>query len=219
VSAESTPVEIVHTRTIAAELLDVRGVLERAQDGDPQAFRQLHDRYAAPVRRFVASRVPESLADDLTNETFLRAWRALSGFRWQDRDPLAWLLTIARNLIADHWSLLRNRLEVPSDDITPVLRSNAPAADDEVFGRAEAERLRAAIAKLPPAQRRCVELRFLAELSVRETAVAMGRQDTAVRALQHRALRSLAVHVERRKVPRRPLPRAGVPAQELPVAG
>jgi RNA polymerase sigma-70 factor (ECF subfamily) len=180
---------------VSANLIDVRTLMERAQDGDPQAFRELHDRYAAPVRRFVASRVPDSLADDLTNETFLRAWRALTGFRWQDRDPLAWLLTIARNLIADHWSLLRNRLEVPSDDVSPSLQSSAPGADDVVLDRAEAAGLREAVAKLPPAQRRCVELRFLAELSVRETAEAMGRQDTAVRALQHRALRSLAASI------------------------
>jgi RNA polymerase sigma-70 factor (ECF subfamily) len=180
---------------VTADLIDVRTLMERAQAGDPLAFRQLHDRYAAPVRRFVASRVPDSLADDLTNETFLRAWRALTGFRWQDRDPLAWLLTIARNLIADHWSLLRNRLEVPSDDVTPVLHSSAPGADDVVLDRAAAAGLREAVSKLPPAQRRCVELRFLAELSVRETALAMGRQDTAVRALQHRALRSLAASI------------------------
>lgn len=180
---------------MTADLIDVRTLMERAQDGDPQAFRQLHDRYAAPVRRFVASRVPDSLADDLTNETFLRAWRALAGFRWQDRDPLAWLLTIARNLIADHWALLRNRLEIPSDDVTPVLHTSAPGADDVVLDRAAAAGLREAIAKLPPAQRRCVELRFLAEMSVHETAVAMGRQDTAVRALQHRALRSLAATI------------------------
>jgi RNA polymerase sigma-70 factor (ECF subfamily) len=180
---------------VSADLIDVRTLMERAQNGDPLAFRQLHDRYAAPVRRFVASRVPDSLADDLTNETFLRAWRALTGFRWQDRDPLAWLLTIARNLIADHWSLLRNRLEVPSDDVTPILHSSAPGADDVVLDRAAAAGLREAVSKLPPAQRRCVELRFLAELSVRETALAMGRQDTAVRALQHRALRSLAASI------------------------
>jgi RNA polymerase sigma-70 factor (ECF subfamily) len=76
-----------------------------------------------------------------------------------------------------------------------VLHSAAPGADDVVLDRAAAAGLREAISKLPPAQRRCVELRFLAELSVRETAVAMGRQDTAVRALQHRALRSLATSV------------------------
>jgi RNA polymerase sigma-70 factor (ECF subfamily) len=184
-----------HGHPTGDRALDVRTVMERAQDGDPTAFRELHDRYWAPVRRFVASRVPDSLADDLTNETFLRAWRALAGFRWQGRDPLAWLLTIARNLIADHWALLRNRMEVPSEDLSPVLTAATPGADDVVLDRAEAAGLREAVRKLPPAQRRCVELRFLAELSVRETAVAMGRQDTAVRALQHRALRSLAAAV------------------------
>jgi RNA polymerase sigma-70 factor (ECF subfamily) len=186
---------------VTANLIDVRTLMERAQDGDPQAFRELHDRYAGPVRRFVASRVPDSLADDLTNETFLRAWRALAGFRWQGRDPLAWLLTIARNLIADHWALLRNRMEVPAEDLTPMMQASSPGADAEVLDRAEAVGLREAVRRLPPAQRRCVDLRFLAELSVRETAVAMGRQDTAVRALQHRALRSLAESI--------PSPRTG----------
>ena len=178
-----------------ADLSEVRTLMERAQLGDAEAFRALHDTYARQVRRFVASRMPESLADDLTNETFLRAWRALSGFQWQDRNPLAWLLTIARNLIADHWSLLRNRLEIPSEDISPAWHTSAPGAEDIVLDRAEAAGLREAVRKLPPAQRRCVELRFLAEMSVRETAEAMGRQDTAVRALQHRALRSLATSV------------------------
>jgi RNA polymerase sigma-70 factor, ECF subfamily len=84
---------------------------------------------------------------------------------------------------------------VPTEDLTPTGNASTPGADDVVLDRAEAAGLRAAVRKLPPAQRRCVELRFLAELSVRETAVAMGRQDTAVRALQHRALRSLAASI------------------------
>ena len=138
--------------------------------------------------------MPSSQVDDLVNETFLRAWRSLQQFRWQGTDPVAWVLVIARNLSADYWSLVaqppRDRRRGPGR-----LRADDPSrgADDIVIDLVEAERLRDAVRQLPPAQRQCLELRFLGERSVRETAVAMGRQDAAVRSLQLRALKSLAV--------------------------
>ena len=137
--------------------------------------------------------MPSSQVDDLVNETFLRAWRSLQQFRWQGTDPVAWVLVIARNLSADYWSLARNRRELAAED-PAIFAQIAPqrGADDIVIDLVEAERLRDALRTLPPAQRQCLELRFLGERSVRETAVAMGRQDAAVRSLQLRALKSLA---------------------------
>lgn len=60
------------------------------------------------------------MSEDLTNETFVRALRAISGFRWRVRDlgddVGAWLVTIARNLLADHIKAGLTRLEHPTDD-------------------------------------------------------------------------------------------------------
>ncbi len=170
-------------------------LVERAQSGDPLAFRELHDRYAPRLRRYLAGRVPESHVDDIVNETFLKAWRNLASFRYQGRDIAAWLYTIARNLVSDHYGRRRTTHELPADD--PGAHgtrdvTHARGADDLVIDLIEAERVRTAVSNLPPLQRQCVELRFLQEMSVSETAERMGRQHAAVRALQARALRSLA---------------------------
>lgn len=141
----------------------------------------------------LSGRVPRSQVDDLVNETFLRAWRSLQQFHWQGTDPVAWILVIARNLAADYWSLSRNRRELAAEDPAVFAQPTSHrGAEDIVIDLVEAERLRDAVRQLPPAQRQCLELRFLAERSVRETALAMGRQDAAVRSLQLRALKALA---------------------------
>lgn len=183
-----------HDGTPAAQLSSVE-LVERAQAGDAPAFRELHDRYAPRLRRFLAGRVTESHVDDIVNETFLRAWRNLDSFRWQGRDIAAWLYTIARNLVADHYGRRRTTHELPADDPGIYADSDSSTtrgAEDTVIDLIEAERVRDAVRALPPLQRQCVQLRFLEELSVAETARLMGRQDAAVRALQARALRSLA---------------------------
>ncbi len=171
----------------------LREIFTQAQNDDPFAFGEIYVRCEPRVRRQIAGRVPSSQVDDLVNETFLRAWRSLQQFRWQGTDPVAWVLVIARNLAADYWSLARNRRELAAEDPAIYGQENAHrGAEDIVIDLVEAERVRDAVRQLPPAQRQCLELRFLGERSVHETALAMGRQDAAVRSLQLRALKSLA---------------------------
>jgi RNA polymerase sigma-70 factor (ECF subfamily) len=177
----------------------LRSIFAAAQNGEPGAFSQLYRSCEPRVRRQLSGRVPSSQVDDLVNETFLRAWRSLQQFKWQGTDPVAWMMVIARNLAADYWSLSRNRRELATED-PAVYGQPTPGrgADDIVIDLVEAERLRDMVKQLPPAQRQCLELRFLGERSVRETAEAMGRGDDAVRSLQLRALRSLAGSTSRR---------------------
>ena len=72
----------------------------------------LYDHYHVSVYRFLYYRVGSvPLAEDLTSETFFRALRSMSSFRWQGKDFGAWLMTIARNLTTDHFKAGRTRLE------------------------------------------------------------------------------------------------------------
>src|SRR5262245_40612431 len=91
---------------------EVWALIERAQAGDGAAFGLLYDRYFDTVFRFVYFRVGNrQLAEDLTADTFLRALKRIGSFTWQGRDLGAWLVTIARNLVADHFKSGRYRLE------------------------------------------------------------------------------------------------------------
>ncbi|MGG7573010.1 ECF subfamily RNA polymerase sigma factor, BldN family [Streptomyces sirii] len=167
-------------------------LVERAQAGEAEAFGRLYDQYADTVYRYIYYRVGgRATAEDLTSETFLRALRRIGTFTWQGRDFGAWLVTIARNLVADHFKSSRFRLEVTTGemlDANEVERS----PEDSVLESLSNAALLEAVRKLNPQQQECVTLRFLQGLSVAETARVMGKNEGAIKTLQYRAVRTLA---------------------------
>ncbi|MCD9144860.1 ECF subfamily RNA polymerase sigma factor, BldN family [Streptomyces albireticuli] len=173
----------------SARMLDL---VERAQAGEAEAFGRLYDQYADTVYRYIYYRVGgRATAEDLTSETFLRALRRIGTFTWQGRDFGAWLVTIARNLVADHFKSSRFRLEVTTGemlDANEVERS----PEDSVLESLSNAALLEAVRKLNPQQQECVTLRFLQGLSVAETARVMGKNEGAIKTLQYRAVRTLA---------------------------
>jgi RNA polymerase sigma-70 factor (ECF subfamily) len=177
------------TDTDSRRMMDL---VERAQDGDAEAFGRLYDQYSDTVYRYIYYRVGgKATAEDLTSETFLRALRRIGTFTWQGRDFGAWLVTIARNLVADHFKSSRFRLEVTTGemlDANEVERSPEESVLESLSNAALLE----AVRKLNPQQQECVTLRFLQGLSVAETARAMGKNEGAIKTLQYRAVRTLA---------------------------
>ncbi|MEU6488148.1 ECF subfamily RNA polymerase sigma factor, BldN family [Streptomyces sp. NPDC046887] len=173
----------------SARMMDL---VERAQAGEADAFGRLYDQYSDTVYRYIYYRVGgKATAEDLTSETFLRALRRISTFTWQGRDFGAWLVTIARNLVADHFKSSRFRLEVTTGemlDANEVERS----PEDSVLESLSNAALLEAVRKLNPQQQECVTLRFLQGLSVAETARVMGKNEGAIKTLQYRAVRTLA---------------------------
>jgi RNA polymerase sigma-70 factor (ECF subfamily) len=172
-----------------------------AQTGDSAAFGLLYDRYVDVVYRYVLFRMGDrDLAEDVTSETFLRALRRITSVSYQGRDVGAWFVTIARNLILDHMKSSRFRLEVVTDEVTepgaaPVSGIGAQAQagpEQEAITRATRTELLRCVAKLGEDQRECIVLRFMQGLSVAETAAIMNRNEGAIKALQHRAVRRLA---------------------------
>jgi RNA polymerase sigma-70 factor (ECF subfamily) len=169
----------------------VMDLVARAQAGDGEAFGQLYDRYVDLVYRYVYYRVgTQALAEDLVSETFLRALRRISSFSWQGRDFAAWLVTIARNLIADHFKSGKYRLEVATADMIEADRAQ-DGPEGEVLDSITNASLLEAVKQLNSEQQECVVLRFLQGLSVTETALAMGKTEGAIKALQYRAVRTL----------------------------
>jgi RNA polymerase sigma-70 factor (ECF subfamily) len=168
-------------------------LVQRAQAGDAEAFGELYDRYVDLVYRYISYRVAgQQLAEDLTSETFLRALRRIGSFTWQGRDVGAWFVTIARNLVADHYKSGRYRLEMTTDDVTESgvqLVQDGP--EGAVLEAMQNKVLLTAVRQLGPEQQECIVLRFLQGLSVAETALAMGKNEGAVKALQYRAIRAL----------------------------
>jgi RNA polymerase sigma-70 factor (ECF subfamily) len=152
----------------------------------------LYRRHHGDVYRYLLSRTGDrALAQDLTSETFLRAFRSRESYR--DRgQPTAWLVTIARNLVLDHLGSARHRYETCTD--WEVIADTWCAPDDpeaHTIQREARDRLHSALRLLPYRQGQCVFLRFVVGLSVDETATLLRVNPPAARAVQHRALRKL----------------------------
>jgi RNA polymerase sigma-70 factor, ECF subfamily len=175
-----------------AESLRMLALVRLAQEGDGEAFGQLYDAYSDTVYRYIYYRVSnKQLAEDLSSETFLRALRRISTFTWQGRDFGAWLVTIARNLVADHFKSSRYRLEVPTGEMLDSDQTES-SPEDSVLAYLSNKELLDAVCQLNSQQQECVTLRFLHGLSVAETAKIMGKNDGAIKTLQYRAIRTLA---------------------------
>ena len=177
---------------VEAEHAEMWQLVQAARGGDGEAFGQLYDRYVDAVFRFIYYRVNDrALAEDFTSETFLRALRRISGVSYQGRDIGAWFMTIARNIVFDHMKSARFRLETTTAEI----RDGSDSADGPelaVLTKLTNTRLLQAVDMLNDEQKECIVLRFLNGLSVAETAEVMGKNDGAIKALQHRAVKRLA---------------------------
>ncbi|WP_432757871.1 sigma-70 family RNA polymerase sigma factor [Saccharopolyspora erythraea] len=170
--------------------------VDAAQKGDSDAFGKLYDQYSQVVYRYVLFRVSDHcLAEDITSETFLRALRRIASVSYQGRDVAAWFITIAKNLIFDHIKSGRNRLEVPTADLAETPSQRRPyqvGPEHHVLSEVTNRELLRSVCRLNTDQRECIRLRFFQGLSVTETAARMNRNEGAIKALQHRAIRRLA---------------------------
>lgn len=166
-----------------------------AQLGDRDAFAQLWQMYRAEVYRVVYYRTyNHHTAEDLTSETFLRAWKGLGSFTWQGKGFVGWVVTIAQNIALDHQRSCRQRLTVLHDEFHDADADRRSDPEQVAQSVDLAVALDEALAGLSVDQRQVIALRFGAGRSLVDTARAMGRQVGAVKAAQHRATLALRKH-------------------------
>jgi RNA polymerase sigma-70 factor (ECF subfamily) len=163
-------------------------LVQQAKSGDADAFARLYDAYLQPVYRYVHFRVADDpTAEDLTSQVFLKAWEHLERFKAQG-PFLAWLYTIARNQVIDHY---RTRRQSVSLDQVAALPARQAGVDEQVAAHFDERELRQALQFLTEDQRQVLSLRFIAELTTDEIAQMLHKRPGAVRALQMRALQAL----------------------------
>ena len=173
------------------------GLVERAIAGERKAFAALYEAHVDQVYRFIRFRVSdEHEAADLTQDVFVRAFRGVGGLRQPNRFG-AWLMRIAHSLVLNHRRSASRRprtVELPNDEPdAPNLPSEDEPRDptDRVVDRVSAQEVLAAVAGLTDSQQQVIALRFVAGLTLAETADVVGRTEDAVKKLQRRGLATL----------------------------
>lgn len=176
---------------------DVRALVDAAVAGDRDAFGALYGRYRPNVRGYIGRRVLDhGTAEDLTQEVFRRAFLAMPQYENRGVDFSAFVVTIARNMIVDYMRQATFRATYRAS-VSPEQLADWADADRWVspeyraVHRSNVAALAEAMGRLTDDQRRCLELRFLRDLSVAETAAALGKNEGAVKALQARATSAL----------------------------
>jgi len=165
-------------------------LITRAQRGETNAIGRLYDRHRESIFRYLWLRLDDrQLAEDLTGDVFMRMLAALPRYQMKGLPFRAWLYRIAHNLLVDYFRKMDHQAAVPLEVVEEQLVDADP--DRTIEQMQLTERLQAALVRLEPTQSEVITLRFIAGLSLQETALAIGKTEAAVKALQYRGLNGL----------------------------
>ena len=166
-----------------------RLLVSRAIEKDAEAFTQLYDKHVVRVYRHVYYLVNDIReAEDLTAQTFLKAWEAIDHYKDRGAPILAWLLRIAHNLTISFLRSKRDHGVLDEAFVDQKLHRNPEDALEQSFDEAN---VRKAILNLRAEQRQVIMLRFVEEMDYPQVAAVIGKSVPAVRVIQHRALGNL----------------------------
>ncbi len=178
------------------ERVEEKRLLQQAQRGDADAFGSLYRANVQTIFRYIYHRVNDTqLAEDLTGDVFTRALRDLPKYRDQGKPFIAWLYRIAHARVVDYYRRM-NRRPVESN-VEAEQISVTPDMDRGLIRRHAARVLRQAITELTDEQQQVIILRFIEGRRIDAVAKIMDKKPNAIKALQHRALRSLGSRLER----------------------
>lgn len=162
-------------------------VLAGAQARAGWAFERLYHGFAPLVAGYLRLQgSPEP--DDLTNEVFLSAFGAIGSFQGDETQFRSWLFTIAHRRLTDERRRLGRRPLIAGRDVPSAPDAAGGDVEEEALRRLSVERVRGLCDRLAPDQRDVLLLRMVSALSIDQTAEALGKSPTAVKALQRRAL-------------------------------
>lgn len=171
-------------------------LLQQAQQGNHTAFADLYRENVQTIFRYVYRRVNDKqLAEDLTADVFVRAMKGLPSYRDTGKPWVAWLYRIAHARVVDHYRRQNRRPDDTDVEATPI--SVTPNMDARLMRQQAARALREAITYLTDDQQQVIILRFIEGKRIDEVALLLGKKPNAIKALQHRALRSLGSRLER----------------------
>jgi RNA polymerase sigma-70 factor (ECF subfamily) len=166
---------------------DITMLVDKAARGDFRAFGQLYTIYLNRIYRYVLYHVKDRMtAEDITDEIFIKAWKAIRSCKNKGHTFSAWIYRIAHNHIIN---TLRDLNRFSSINVEKVAELDTLDIRNEMTP--DQQELLDAIAELPPNQTQVITLKFIEGLDNREIGKILGKSEGAVRVLQLRGLTAL----------------------------
>ncbi len=172
---------------------EIKNLLNRAKNGDKEAFGTVYESYFTQIYRYIYFRVKnKELAEDLVQTVFIRIFVNLDSFN--PKYPRAYFFTVAKNIITDHW---RKKKDISFDETDGVFTNIMAEGDDpleQVEKQEKQEKIHQALQTLPEDQKEALSLRFIHQFSNQEISEVMEKKEPAVRQLQSRGIKKLRQH-------------------------
>ncbi len=139
---------------------------------DPEAFKELVERFRRPLFGFLRNLAGPQAAEDIFQEVFVRVLRSASGYEARGK-PQSWLFRIANNLALDHIAKEKRRPSIPLEALPSEPAAGGTPLSELERGEA-CQRLRAALESLPLEQRQVFLMREISGMSFKEVSEALG---------------------------------------------
>jgi len=153
-------------------------------------YSKIYDQYIAKIYRFIFIKVnSQEIAEDLASETFLRGWERLKELDGKIDNLPAFLYQIARNLVVDHYRE-KNHTNLVSADSSQIADPRNDLGEKVAFD-SDLRIILATMTGLSDDYREVINLHYLDDLSIKETAQILNRPEGTVRVMLHRALKEL----------------------------
>jgi RNA polymerase sigma-70 factor, ECF subfamily len=169
----------------------INTLVKQSQSGDQAAFAALYDEFAQRLYAYIRIKVADTeKAEDILQEVFLKAWQGCRNLQTKDLNFSAWLYKVAANTINDFYRRTYREPQTVSIDEA----QNVASIDDPAINASrglEKRVIEQTLDQLPSHYKEVIELRFLQDFSIADTAEIMGRNSVTVRVWQHRAIKQL----------------------------
>jgi RNA polymerase sigma-70 factor (ECF subfamily) len=172
--------------------VDIPATIKRINAGDRHAFASLVRHFQRPLFGFLGRMgCSQAQAEELAQETFLRAWKNLASYKPETAEFSTWLFTIARNLTLHEFERAANRHEFTVEDDLPEQACERHQPYDALASVQEKQRLQQALHKLPLSDRSVLALAYIHELELAAVARIEACSIGAIKTRLHRAREKL----------------------------
>jgi RNA polymerase sigma-70 factor, ECF subfamily len=177
---------------------EMESLVEKAQNGDTNAFGDLYDFFIDPIYRYIFFKVKKDDALDLTENVFLKIWENIGSYRKTAGSSFSsWAYRIAHNAVVDYYRMEKEHSELDVN-IADTKKHNDPVVTTE--RKLGQDALKSAISKLKKTYRQIILMKYINELENHEIARVLRRSEGSVRILKFRALKALKRILEEMKI-------------------
>lgn len=169
---------------------DIKKLVEKAKEGDKHAFELIYNTFLTPLYRYVLSRCGDvNLTEDICQSSFLRFYEALPRYE-NTKSPLAYLFTIARNLIINEYKKLKPDY---TDNEEDFFIENEVDFVEEINTKINFDQIMILVKELSSNEQDVINLIYLSEFEIKEVASILEQSEDWVRQVKHRALKKLQI--------------------------